>query len=46
MNKIAEEVERDSYYRSIINANASSRGDECGRDPIARAARYFAETLI
>jgi pyruvate kinase len=44
MNRIAEEVERDAIYRSIINAQ---RGvpEATGADAIAVAARDVAETL-
>ena len=46
MNKIAEEVERDSYYRSIINAQrAPPEATNADAIAIAVAARYFAETL-
>jgi pyruvate kinase len=44
MNRIAEEVESDPYYRSIIEAQ---RGDPeaTGADAIAAASRQIAETL-
>jgi pyruvate kinase len=46
MNKVAEEVERDGYYRSIINAQrapiAATNADAVA---VAVAARNFAETL-
>jgi pyruvate kinase len=44
MNRIAEEVERDAFYRSVINAQ---RGvpEPTGADAIAVAARDVAETL-
>jgi len=45
MTKIAEEVERDSYYRSIIMRNALLPSDDADAIAIAVAARYFAETL-
>jgi pyruvate kinase len=46
MNKIAEEVERDAYYRSIINAQrAPPEATNADAIAIAVAARYFAETL-
>ena len=46
MNKIAEEVERNSYYRSIINAQrAPPEATNADAIAIAVAARYFAETL-
>ena len=46
MNRIAEEVERDSYYRSIINAQRSPpEATNADAIAIAVAARNFAETL-
>lgn len=45
MNKIAEEVERDSYYRGIINAQRAAAPEATGADAIAVAARNVAETL-
>lgn len=45
MNKIAEEVERDAYYRSIINAQRAAVPEATGADAIAVAARNVAETL-
>ncbi len=46
MNKIAEEVERDAYYRSIINAQrAPPEATNADAIAIAVAARNFAETL-
>lgn len=46
MNKIAEEVERDVYYRSIINAQRSPpEATNANAIAIAIAARYFAESL-
>lgn len=46
MNRIAEEVERDSYYRSIINAQrAPPEATNADAKAIAVAIRYFAETL-
>ncbi len=44
MNKIAEEVERDAYFRSIINAQRATP-EATGADAIAVAARNVAETL-
>ncbi len=44
MNKIAEEVEQDPYYRSIINAQRPVP-EATGADAIASAARDVAETL-
>jgi pyruvate kinase len=44
MNRIAEEVERDPYYRSIIEAQRSEP-EATGADAIAAAARQIAETL-
>jgi pyruvate kinase len=44
MNRIAEEVERDLYYRSIINAQRATP-EPTGADAIAIAARDVAETL-
>jgi len=44
MNKIAEEVERDSYYRSIINAQRPEP-EATGADAIAIATRNVTETL-
>jgi len=46
MNRIAEEVERDAYYRSIINAQRAPReATNADAIAIAVAARNFAETL-
>jgi pyruvate kinase len=46
MNKVAEEVERDSYYRSIINAQrAPLEARNADAVAVAVAARNFAETL-
>ncbi|MGA7385475.1 MAG: pyruvate kinase [Methylocella sp.] len=46
MNKIAEEVERDAYYRGIINAQrAPPEATNADAIAIAVAARNFAETL-
>jgi pyruvate kinase len=46
MNRIAEEVERDIYYRSIINAQrAPPEATNADAVAIAVAARNFAETL-
>ena len=44
MNRIAEEVERDSIYRTVINAQRSAP-EQTGADAIAVAARDVAETL-
>ncbi|MDR3406966.1 MAG: pyruvate kinase [Methylovirgula sp.] len=44
MNKIAEEVERDSFYRQIINAQRP-KPEATVADAIATAARDVAETL-
>jgi pyruvate kinase len=46
MNRIAEEVERDAYYRGIINAQrAPPEAANADAIAIAVAARNFAETL-
>ena len=44
MNRIAEEVEADPTYRSIIQAQRSEP-EATGADAIAAAARQIAETL-
>jgi pyruvate kinase len=44
MNRIAEEVERDPIYRSIIDAQRTDP-EATGADAIAAAARGIAETL-
>ncbi|MEJ0091925.1 MAG: pyruvate kinase [Methylocella sp.] len=44
MNKIAEEVESDAYYRGIINAQRATP-EATGADAVAVAARNVAETL-
>ena len=44
MNRIAEEVETDSNYRSIIHAQRTAP-EATGADAIADAARQIAETL-
>jgi len=44
MNKIAEEVEQDLYYRPIIKAQRETP-EATGADAIASAARDMAETL-
>ncbi len=44
MNRIAEEVERDSVWRTVINAQRSTP-EATGADAIAVAARDIAETL-
>jgi pyruvate kinase len=44
MNRIAEEVERDSLYRTIIHAQRTDP-EATGADAISAAARQIAETL-
>ncbi len=44
MNKVAEEVERDAYFRGIINAQRATP-EATGADAIAVAARNVVETL-
>jgi pyruvate kinase len=44
MNRIAEEVERDPTYRSVIQAQRADP-EATGADAIAAAARQIAETL-
>jgi pyruvate kinase len=44
MNRIAEEVERDPLYRTILDAQRSEP-EATGADAIAAAARQIAETL-
>ncbi|HWV43534.1 pyruvate kinase [Pseudorhodoplanes sp.] len=44
MNRIAEEVERDPTYRSVIQAQRAAP-EATGADAIAAAARQIAETL-
>src|SRR6266513_4811197 len=44
MNRIAEEVERDPLYRTILNAQRAEP-EATGADAIAAAARQIAETL-
>ena len=44
MNRIAEEVERDSIFRTVISAQRSAP-EQTGADAIAAAARDVAETL-
>src|SRR5437763_2473936 len=44
MNRIAEEVERDELYRTIIHAQRTEP-EATGADAIAAAARQIAETL-
>src|SRR5690606_35182467 len=44
MNRIAVEIERDSNYRAIINAQRAEP-EPTGADAIASAARSIAETL-
>ena len=44
MNRIAEEVEHDDYYRAILNAQRSAP-EPTGADAIAVATRDVAETL-
>jgi pyruvate kinase len=45
MNRIAEEVEKDSVYRAVIEAQRAAAPDPTGADAIAMAARDVAETL-
>jgi pyruvate kinase len=45
MNRIAEEVEKDSVYRAVIEAQRGAAPDPTGADAIAMAARDVAETL-
>ncbi|BGE83791.1 pyruvate kinase [Methylosinus sp. 3S-1] len=45
MSRIAEEVETDAVYRSIINAQRAAAPDPTVADAIAVAARDVAETL-
>ena len=44
MNRIAEEVEKDPLYRTILDAQRS-KPESTGADAIAAAARQIAETL-
>jgi pyruvate kinase len=44
MNRIAEEVERDPLYRTILDAQRTEP-EATGADAIAAAARQIAETL-
>jgi pyruvate kinase len=44
MNRIAEEVERDPFYRTIIHAQRTDP-EATGADAISAAARQIAETL-
>jgi pyruvate kinase len=44
MNRIAEEVERDPFYRNIISAQRGEP-EATGADAIADAARHIADTL-
>ena len=44
MNRIAEEVERDGFFRNIINAQRAVP-EATGADAIADAARHIADTL-
>jgi pyruvate kinase len=44
MNRIAEEIEKDRYYRSILN-NQHQAPEPTGPDAITAAARTVAETL-
>jgi pyruvate kinase len=44
MNRIAEEVERDALYRTVIDAQRA-QPEATGADAIAEAARQIAETL-
>ena len=45
MNRIAEEVETDTYYRSIINAQRADAPAPTGADAIAVATRDVVATL-
>ncbi len=45
MNRIAEEVETDAVYRSVISAQRADAPEPTGADAIAVAARDMAETL-
>jgi pyruvate kinase len=45
MNRIAEEVEKDAVYRTVIQAQRAAAPDPTGADAIAMAARDVAETL-
>jgi pyruvate kinase len=45
MNRIAEEVEKDTVYRDVIEAQRGAAPDPTGADAIAMAARDVAETL-
>ncbi|GAC1336104.1 MAG: pyruvate kinase [Beijerinckiaceae bacterium] len=45
MNRIAEEVEKDTIYRAVIEAQRGAAPDPTGADAIAMAARNVAETL-
>ena len=45
MNRIAEEVEQDDYYRSIISAQRPAAPVPTGADAIAVATRDVVETL-
>ncbi len=45
MNRIAEEVETDGYYRSIISAQRPAAPTPTGADAIAVATRDVVETL-
>jgi pyruvate kinase len=44
MNRIAEEVESDSFYRGIVDAQRATP-ESTGADAIADAARHIADTL-
>ncbi len=44
MNRIAEEIERDELYRSILDAQRAEP-EATGADAIADAARHIADTL-
>jgi pyruvate kinase len=44
MNRIAEEIERDQIYRSIVDAQRTTP-EATGADAIADAARHIADTL-
>lgn len=44
MNRIAEEIERDAFYRGILDAQRTAP-ESTGADAIADAARHIADTL-
>ncbi len=45
MNRIAEEVETDPLYRTVVNAQRAAAPEPTGADAIAMATRDVAETL-